>query len=360
MDSEPFALSDAEFKRRFRLSKDTVRMLCDELDASIGPQDSGELSTETKLLCALKFFATGSFQSVVDNEETPGTSQSCESNVHSVASALTEVATTKGWVHFPSTHEKAAIKREFLRRWKIPGILGCVDSTLVAITKPENMSEEYAQAFWCRKGYYALKVMIVCDANMKILVVGNCTGSCHDADMWRSHFRRRLVSQRVGPGEFFLGDSGFPLEPWLMTPIADHPGPQTPEGKYNAAHASARSVVDRCIGLLKNRFRCLQQPRALPCEPGLATYIIGACCALYNLCLLEDDDSSRNSDDDGDEDSDTDDVAKPDPALHERILRLDGIGVQSRILARFSVSRSRHTAYLQRVRRRILRQLRQH
>jgi DDE superfamily endonuclease len=53
------------------------------------------------------------------------------------------------------------------------------------------------------------------------------------------------------------GDSGYPLEPWLMTPITS---PTTAaEIAYNSAHSRTRVVIERCFGLLKSRFRCLDK-----------------------------------------------------------------------------------------------------
>lgn len=87
-----------------------------------------------------------------------------------------------------------------------------------------------------------------------------------------------------------------------MTPIPRHPSSTSPEGSYNAAHASMRSVVERAIGVLKSRFRCLQRYRTLQYEPERAAYIIGACAALHNLCLEdpmpdEDDEDGTDLDD---------------------------------------------------------------
>lgn len=201
---------------------------------------------------------------------------------------------------------------------------------------------------------------------MRIIgVQESAPGSWHDAFVWcASHFRRHLIEQqRVAPGEVFLGDGACPLEPWLMTPVARHPGPETPEGKYNTAHTAMRSVVERCIGLLKSRFRCLQRYRTLQYEPHKASDIVAACCALHNLCLLEPPcndgaSSSSSSDDEGD---DMDDSAEaPSSSSSANFLLLRGREVQRRIVARFSVANSRHTAFLQRVRRRLHRQMRLH
>ncbi|KAH6926143.1 hypothetical protein HPB50_015290 [Hyalomma asiaticum] len=82
-----------------------------------------------------------------------------------------------------------------------------------------------------------------------------------------------------------IGDWGYPLEPWLLTPVPGNPAPGTPEDEYNKEHASTRNVVERCIGVLKSRFRCLQRYRALLYKPDRAAGIVSACAALHNIAL---------------------------------------------------------------------------
>ena len=53
------------------------------------------------------------------------------------------------------------------------------------------------------------------------------------------------------------GDSGYPLEPWLMTPLGT--ATSRAETAYNNAHSKTRTVVERCFGLMKSRFRCLDK-----------------------------------------------------------------------------------------------------
>lgn len=81
----------------------------------------------------------------------------------------------------------------------------------------------------------------------------------------------------------FLGDGGYKLKPFLMTPFRNPK--DAAERCFNKKHASARNVVERCFGVLKNRFRCILGSRGLHYGPEKATQIINACCALHNMCI---------------------------------------------------------------------------
>lgn len=81
-----------------------------------------------------------------------------------------------------------------------------------------------------------------------------------------------------------LGDSGYGLRPWLLTPIPDT-AVDSPEERYNIRHRSTRSLIERCNGVLKLRFRCLLKHRVLHYSPQKASQIINACCILHNICI---------------------------------------------------------------------------
>lgn len=155
--------SEEEFRQCFRLSKRTVRSLCDELDPIIGCQRASGLSTERKVLCALRFFATGSFQKSIGREEHIGMSQPAVSNtIHEVTEAIITVAARKRVADFLlTTAAKDEAKVEFVLRGCIPGVLACADGTLVTIRKPEGFRLADTASFMSRRGYYVLNVMIV-------------------------------------------------------------------------------------------------------------------------------------------------------------------------------------------------------
>lgn len=86
----------------------------------------------------------------------------------------------------------------------------------------------------------------------------------------------------------FAGDSGYPLEPWLLVPFTESEALlDSSKQTFNARHRKARVVIEQCNGLLKSRFRCLSSHRVLHYEPGVAGEIINACAMLHNICLRE-------------------------------------------------------------------------
>ncbi|XP_050312878.1 putative nuclease HARBI1 [Anthonomus grandis grandis] len=82
-----------------------------------------------------------------------------------------------------------------------------------------------------------------------------------------------------------LGDSGYALRPWLMTPLEDPPIPDTPADRFHRAVMTARCSIERCNGVLKNRWRCLLKHRTLHYTPTVAANIINTCVVLHNMCL---------------------------------------------------------------------------
>lgn len=120
---------------------------------------------------------------------------------------------------------------------------------------------------------------------MKIRAVDACRpGSCHDAFIWNLSGARQFFLNQYEDGDrnsWLLGDSGYGLEPFLMTPYRDV-SVGTKEHKFNKKHTLARNIIERTIGVLKSRFRCLQG--ILVYTPKKTIKIINVSCALHNIC----------------------------------------------------------------------------
>lgn len=67
-----------------------------------------------------------------------------------------------------------------------------------------------------------------------------------------------------------------------MTPILGA-APGSPEEHYTKLHCQVRNTVERCIGVLKARWRCLLVHRVLHYDPITAAKIVNACVVLHNF-----------------------------------------------------------------------------
>ena len=93
-------------------------------------------------------------------------------------------------------------------------VVGAIDCTHIKIKAP-SIAEHF---FVNRKNYHSITIQGVCDANMKFLnIVAKWQGSTHDALIWANSNLREMFENHTIPNGWLLGDSGYPLRPWLMT-----------------------------------------------------------------------------------------------------------------------------------------------
>ncbi|XP_025160770.1 putative nuclease HARBI1 isoform X2 [Harpegnathos saltator] len=174
--------------------------------------------------------------------------------------------------------------REKFRTAQHPFIsaIGAIDCTYVSILAPQLHEEAYVN-HW---GDHCLNVQAICDPDLKILNINaRYPGVRHDAYIWANCATRRVMERWYMQGErktWLIGDDGYGLEPWLMTPLK-HEQPGTPRFNYNEELCSTRSCIERLTGVLKSEFRCLSAQKQLMYEPGLAGRIVNACAVLHNM-----------------------------------------------------------------------------
>ncbi|KAM7302853.1 uncharacterized protein ISCGN_018361 [Ixodes scapularis] len=230
-------------------SQIVVRWLCDELreepEVRRVRTSWTVMTVELQVLCALRFYGTGSFQGMVASDEHVARDQKTVSvAVRAVSVAIVRrLGVQRGWIHFPETpSERFDAEKGFRLLGRIPGVIGCVDGTMVSIVGPSKNDPTVTKAaYWCRKYFYALNVMVVCDADCRIMCIDpRYPGSVHDSFVWQFSWLRNQLEQGQLPrdGRFLLGDSGYPLEPWLITPVPGNHATSTACGRFNKAHSS--------------------------------------------------------------------------------------------------------------------------
>ncbi|XP_064486977.1 putative nuclease HARBI1 [Ornithodoros turicata] len=283
------ALSEEQFITKFRLCKDAVREVCDAVAGDLQKTQrwrSTTLTVQQRVLMALRFYATGAFLGIIaEEEEFLTTKRPVSEAVHAVSSAIIRNLAPR-YLKFPvAPEERLRMKREFQEIAGLPGCLGAVEGTTIAIVTPSTMDPRFVDSSYnCRKGYYAINVLGVSDATRRILYLSACyPGSCPDSSIWSMCDLRHRAPQMFGDEEWLLGGSDYPLEPWLMTPV--HNPTTQKEESYNDAHRKTRACTEQCFGLLKKRFRCLQCCRSLHFSPDRSSNIITACAILHNMCL---------------------------------------------------------------------------
>ncbi|XP_070529052.1 putative nuclease HARBI1 [Cardiocondyla obscurior] len=189
--------------------------------------------------------------------------------IHSVVEALNNIMNR--WIKFPTDYfDIKHVKQQFLIHCNFPGVIGAVDGTHIAIFPP---NKEREHLYINRKLFHSLNVMLISDYNGKILAVNSFHGGrTHDSRVWNASIISTHLRQQYLNGQqncWLLEDSGYPLLPYLMTPkLRQIPG--TPSARYTEAHVTARCSIERAIGMLKGRWRCLRKERDLHYSPEFA------------------------------------------------------------------------------------------
>ena len=84
-----------------------------------------------------------------------------------------------------------------------------------------------------------------------INVVAKWPGSAHDSFILANSSVPNYMERTENC--MLLGDSGYPLKTWLITPKLNPTTQQ--EVRFNHAHCKTRNPIERSFGLLKARFR---------------------------------------------------------------------------------------------------------
>ncbi|XP_027207174.2 uncharacterized protein [Penaeus vannamei] len=273
------SLNDEEFLARFRLSKDSVKFILNEIHFPEFHDGRGAaVPSHIRLLITLRWMTTGGLQLAIadDFEVSQQFLSTCvKETLQSIASNFHR------YVQFPDSQAIQAVSQQFQDIAGFPGVLGAIDCTHIPIESPGG---ERAEEFICKKGFFSLNVQGVCGPNLEFYnIVCRWPGSVHNSRIFANSDLCRKLEQGQYVGHL-LGDSAYPLRPYLMTPVANPT--REAELKYNTAHAKT-SNIEMAFSLWKRRFRVLSSQL----RSKLNTSMMAICSAavLHNIAIKHKD-----------------------------------------------------------------------
>ena len=171
----------------------------------------------------------------------------------------------------------------------LPGVLGAIDGTHITISKPRYAPGDY---YYFKSGGYTLNCQAVVDSKKRFLdLFLGMLGSTNDSRV----LRRSTLYQKTmhntlwettsfqGFSPFLLGDSGYPLLPWLMVPHPGHVNMPVADRLFNKKLRRGCCVVENAFGILKQSFRELFVKSDL--QVTFLPNVIMCCAILHNLVL---------------------------------------------------------------------------
>ena len=130
------------------------------------------------------------------------------------------------------------------------GCIGAIDGLAIRIKSPIEVPDP--GNYFCRKNFYALNVQAICDKSNRCLWISpGHQGASHDSFAWSESKLYNLIHDLKDTlkeaGLFLVGDSTYPMSPFLLIPY-DDAQPNSPEDAYNFWHSNARITIECFFG----------------------------------------------------------------------------------------------------------------
>ena len=316
-------LTDRQFRRYFRMSRECFAYLCNMIESNVGEEvfkseeylnalrtsnkdedkvkaqtmnahdqsTGGFISGEVKLAITLRLLAGDSYLDLSLLYET-GPSYAYDIFHDVVENWILDDRLIKingiKYVSDEDRLEKVAL--HFARHSKglLSGCIGAIDGWIVKIKKP-TLRDGITNpgSFFSRKGYFGLNVVAIVDKQKRVLYrVIRSRGAEHDSTAFKNSSLYKWLTSNwrwlKDRGFYFIGDSAYSLKSFLVTPF-DGVMHGTPEDDFNFFHSSSRISVECAFGEIDLRWGILWRPLGFNMKHNINT--IDACLRLHNFIV---------------------------------------------------------------------------
>ncbi|XP_071738748.1 protein ALP1-like [Rutidosis leptorrhynchoides] len=220
-----------------------------------------------------------------------------QTTVAQLTKRFVDTLISKGLAHiqWPSTEpEMEDIKCKFEKIGGLPNCCGAIDTTHILMSL---QSVDRSTNFWCdRENNQSMTLQAIVDPDLRFLdVFGGCPGRMTDEQIHKSSAfnkkckgNERLNGQKNDIQEYIVGNSGFPLLKWLITPYRGD-SLSNAESVFNEIVVKTHMVANEAFVKLKQNWKILKGVLWRPDKHRLPLIIL-ACCILHNILIdMEDE-----------------------------------------------------------------------
>jgi hypothetical protein len=169
------------------------------------------------------------------------------------------------------------------------GFVGAIDGIAIKIRKPTAAESKNPMSYYNRKGFFAINVQAICDAERRFLwVAATCCGSTHDSTAWTAtKLYQELAAGKLEESYHIAADDAYGLTKFTITPYSVSLG-YTPierqaRDSFNFYQSRLRINIECAFGELVRRWGILWRKMEFAVER--VPLIISACMKLHNLCV---------------------------------------------------------------------------
>lgn len=294
-----------KFESVFKISRKTFSYICSLVKEDMMAKASNfvdlngkPLSLNDQVAVALRRLSAGeSLSSIGDSFKMN------QSTVSQLTWRFVESMEERGLhhLHWPSTEtEMEEIKSKFEKIRGLPNCCGAIDTTHIMMTLPTM--DPSSDVWLDHEKNCSMILQAIVDPEMRFRnVITGWPGSLNDDIVLRSsgffklcgegkmlNGKKMVLPEGTELGEYIVGDAGFPLLPWLLTPYRGKHLPDF-QAEYNKRLFATKMVAQRALARLKEMWKIIHGVMWKPDKHKLPRIIL-VCCILHNIVIdMEDE-----------------------------------------------------------------------
>ncbi|KAK6161992.1 hypothetical protein DH2020_001833 [Rehmannia glutinosa] len=283
---------EEEFKKAFRMGKDTFDMICNELSSVVAKENTmlrDAVPVRQRVAVCIWRLATGEPLRLVSKKFGLGIS-TCHKLVLEVCSAIRNVLMPK-YLRWPEEESVRRIKEEFESMSGIPNVVGSMYTTHIPIIAPKISVAAYFNRRHTernQKTSYSITVQGVVDPRGVFTdVCIGYPGSMPDDQVLEKSTLFQRANAGFYQGVWIVGGSGYPLMDWVLVPYTQQHLTWT-QHAFNEKIGEIQGIAKESFARLKGRWACLQKRTEVKLQD--LPVVLGACCVLHNICELRNED----------------------------------------------------------------------